>query len=68
MSIGPWEGDGFLVREVRHRAALIVKLAAELFRREHNQPPSPAGALVGPYLKVLSEGIDHDEPIPDGIE
>jgi hypothetical protein len=68
MSRTPWEGDGLLAREPRHRAVLIVKLAAELFRREHNKPPTTAGALVGPYLKVLPEGIDCDEQIPDGVE
>jgi hypothetical protein len=68
MSRSPWEGDGLLAREPRHRAALIVKLAAELFRREHNKAPTTAGALVGPYLRVLPEGIDKDEPCPDRID
>jgi hypothetical protein len=68
MSRAPWEGDGHLARESRHRAALIVKLAAELFRREHNKPPATAGALVGSYLKVLPEGIDRDEQVPKDID
>jgi hypothetical protein len=68
MSRTPWDGDWLLAREPRHRAALIVKLAAELFRREHNKPPTSAGALVGPYLKVLPEGIDKDEPCPGRID
>jgi hypothetical protein len=68
MSRAPWEGDGSLAQETRHRAALIVKLAAELCRREHTKPPATAGALVGTYLKVLPEGIDRDEPVPDRIE
>jgi hypothetical protein len=68
MSRSPWERDGLLAREPRHRAALIVKLAAELFRREHNKAPTTAGALVGPYLRVLPEGIDKDEPCPDRID
>jgi hypothetical protein len=64
----PWEGDGPLAREPRRRAVLIVKLAAELYRRERGQPPATAGALVGPYLKVLPEGIASDDPIPDGLD
>jgi hypothetical protein len=64
----PWEGDGPLAREPRCRAALIVKLAAELYRRERGQAPTTAGALLGQYLKVLPEGIEHDDPIPAGLE
>ncbi len=62
----PWEGDGPLAREPLRRAALIVKLAAELYRRERGQAPTTAGALVGPYLKVLPEGIEPNDPIPTG--
>jgi len=65
MARSPWEGDGLLARETRHRAVLIVKLAAELYRREHGQPPATAGSLLGPYLKVLPEGTERDDPIPD---
>jgi hypothetical protein len=68
MSRAPWEGDGSLAQETRNRAALIVKLAAELFRREHNKPPATAGALVGTYLEVLPEGIDREQPVPGRIE
>ena len=68
ISMTPWEGDTPLSCEPRRRAALIVKLAAELFRREHGQAPVTAGALLGPYLKVIPEGIQKDEPIPDGIK
>jgi hypothetical protein len=68
MSRTPWEGDWLLAREPRHRAALIVKLAAELYRREHHKAPTTAGALVGPYLRVLPEGIDKDKPYPDRID
>jgi hypothetical protein len=64
----PWEGDGQLAKESRRRAVLIVILAAELFRREHGQLPATAGALVGPYLKVLPAGIKHDDPIPTGLD
>jgi hypothetical protein len=63
-----WEGDGPLAREPRRRAVLIVKLAAELYRREHGAPPASAGVLVGPYLKALPEGIHPSEPIPVGID
>ena len=64
----PWEGDGPLAREPRRRAILIVKLAAELYRRENGQPPAIAGLLQGPYLKALPEGIDRDGPIPSGLD
>ena len=64
----PWEGDGPLAREPRRRAILIVKLAAELYRREKSQPPATAGSLLGPYLKILPEGVDRDDPIPSGLD
>ena len=46
--------------ERSRQARLVVHLADQLYRREHdgNPPPSPA-VLVGPYLKDLPEG--HDE-------
>ncbi len=50
-----WEGNGPLAREPLCRANLIVKVAAELYRREHGQPPAKAGALLGSYLKVLPD-------------
>ena len=40
-----WEGESPLAREPRRRAVLIVKLAAELYRREHGRPPENAGAF-----------------------
>ncbi|MFI5456811.1 MAG: hypothetical protein ACHRXM_15295 [Isosphaerales bacterium] len=64
----PWEDDGILPREPRNRAVLIVKLAAELYRREHGQFPPTAEALLGPYLKVLPEGVESDDPIPAGLD
>ena len=63
-----WEGDSALAREPRRRAVLIVKLAAELYRREQGKPPANAGALLGGYLKKLPEGIKQDDPIPAGID
>ena len=63
-----WEENGALVRERRHRSVLIVRLAAELYRREHDAAPPTAGALVGPYLEALPEGITPTEPIPTGVE
>jgi hypothetical protein len=60
----PWEGDGPLAREPRRRADLIVKLAAELYRRERGQAPKTAGSLLDSYLKVLPEGIEPNDPIP----
>jgi hypothetical protein len=63
-----WEGDGVLAREGRRRSALFVKLAAELYRRERGQLPATCGALLGPYLKVLPEGIARDAAIPAGVD
>jgi hypothetical protein len=47
---------------------LIVRLAAELNRREHGAAPATAGALVGPILKALPEGIAATDPIPSGLD
>ena len=63
-----WEGDSILAREPRRRAVLIVKLAAELYRREHGKAPANAGALLDRYLKKLPAGIKSDDPIPAGID
>ncbi len=63
-----WEGNGPLARERRRRSLLIVRLAAELYRREHGAAPATAGALLGPYLKELPEGIAPPDPIPTGME
>jgi hypothetical protein len=63
-----WEGDSGLAREPRRRAVLIVKLAAELYRRVHGKAPANAGALLGRYLTVLPGGIKVDDPIPAGID
>ena len=50
-------GRWTLARERRRRSVLIVRLAAEVYRREHAAAPTTAGALLGPYLKELPEGI-----------
>ena len=63
-----WEGDRPLAREPRRRAVLIVKLAAELYRRERGKPPTNAGSLLDGYLKELPAWIKRDEPIPAGID
>ena len=63
-SASGWEGDGLLAREPRRRLVLIVRLAAELYRREHGKLPSTASELVGAYLSSLPEGIAADGPIP----
>jgi hypothetical protein len=68
MGTAPWEGKGLLAREPRQRAVLIVKLAAELYRREHGRFPATAAALVGPFLKFLPDGIQRDAPIPERAE
>jgi hypothetical protein len=64
----PWEEGGWLTRERRRRSALIVRLAAELYRREKGQPPAAAGALLGAYLKELPEGIVAGDPIPKVVD
>jgi hypothetical protein len=63
-----WEGDGVLAREPRRRAVLIVKVAAELHKRERGKAPSDAGDLLDGYLKELPSGIKLDDPIPAGID
>jgi hypothetical protein len=63
-----WEKDGPLARERRRRPALIVRLAAELYKREHGRSPTRAGDLVGPSLKALPEGIGPEAPIPNDVE
>ena len=66
--LAPWELNGELARERRRRSALIVRLAAELYRRERGQLPPAAGALLGIHLKELPEGIAANDPIPAGLE
>ena len=63
-----WEGTSTLAREPRRRAVLIVKLAAELFRREQGKPPANAALLLDGYLKELPEGIAPGDTIPEGID
>jgi hypothetical protein len=62
------EGAGIFARERRRRSALLVKLAAELYRREHGTPPPNAGELVGGYLQDLPEGVAPGDPIPGALE
>ena len=66
--VPPWEREGELTRERRRRSVLIIRLAAELFRREHGAFPHEAGELLGKDLQVLPEGIAADDPIPAGLE
>jgi hypothetical protein len=66
--LAPWELNSELARERRRRSALIVRLAAEWYRRERGQLPPTAGALLGIYLKELPEGIAANDPIPAGLE
>jgi hypothetical protein len=63
-----WDEDGPLARERRRRSALIVRLAAELYKRERGKAPASAGDLVAPYLKDLPEGIGPNDPIPGDSE
>jgi hypothetical protein len=63
-ALAAWEGGGFLARERRRRSVLLVKLAAELYRREKGELPKTAGALLKGYLKELPEGIGSDDAIP----
>ncbi len=67
-ALSAWEGDGFFARERRRRSVLIVKLAAELYRREKGRAPARAGELLEGYLEELPEGISRDDVIPAGIE
>ncbi|SIO36308.1 hypothetical protein SAMN05444166_4107 [Singulisphaera sp. GP187] len=64
----PWEGQGDLARERRRRSVLIVRLAAEVYRREHGAAPATAGALRGTVLEELPEGIAAADPIPAGLK
>jgi hypothetical protein len=64
----PWDEGGWLTRERRRRSAMIVRLAAELYRREKGQPPATAGVLLGTYLKELPEGIAAGDPIPNVVD
>ena len=50
---GLWEGKGVFARERRRRSVLLVKLAAELYRRESGKPAANAGALT----RQLSQAI-----------
>ena len=64
----PWEGGGELARERRRRSVLIVRLAAELYRREHGAAPATAGALLETILEELPEGIAAADSIPASLE
>jgi hypothetical protein len=64
----PWEGQGALARERRRRSALIVRLAAELYRREHGANPATAGTLLGTVLDDLPDGIAAADAIPTALE
>jgi len=64
----PWEGEGELARERRRRSVLIVRLAAELYRREHGAAPATAGALLETILEELPEGIAAADSILASLE
>jgi hypothetical protein len=64
-----WENlDGFEQAEAREsalRAGLVVRLAEELYKREHGKLPDSPDQLVGPYLKMLPEGyVLPEKPAP----
>ena len=46
-----WQDKGMLAREPRRRAVLLVKLAAELYLREHGKPPRMQARSSGPVFK-----------------
>ena len=64
----PWEGHGPLALEPRRRSVLIVRLAAELYRREHGAARPTAGALLGTVLDKLPDGIAPTDPVPAGLD
>jgi hypothetical protein len=54
-------------RDDRARAALIVLIAEQLYKREHGQDPPSVEALVGPYLKAIPPGyVQPEKQPPDG--
>jgi hypothetical protein len=65
ISPGP---DGFEKAEAREaalRAGLVIRLAEELYKREHGKLPDSPDQLVGPYLKSLPEGyVLPEKPTP----
>ncbi len=63
-----WQDKGMLAREPRRRAVLLVKLAAELYLREHGKPPANAGSLIGTSLQELPSGFKSSDAIPEGID
>jgi hypothetical protein len=63
-----WEGNGVFARERRRKSVLILKLAAELYRRERGERPANAGALLKTYLEELPQGVGRDDPIPTALE
>lgn len=63
-----WDEGGPFAIERRRRSALIVRMAAELFRRETGHPPKSVGELVGPCLEELPDGVAASDPIPKSID
>jgi hypothetical protein len=43
-----------------------LKMAERAFLIEHGRPPKTYGELLGPYLKMLPEGIDPEEVLDPG--
>ena len=63
-----WARTAPCERERKRRSALIVRLAAELFKRERGRMPTTADELIGPDLPSLPEGFAAGDPIPDDRE
>jgi hypothetical protein len=54
--------QGLRIQEQANHRALVVLLASQLYRRDHGSDPPSEKALVGPYLKSLSDdGTGTDE-------
>jgi hypothetical protein len=52
-----------LDNEQATRDATLVRLAEEIYEREHGAPPKTLGELVGPLLDRLPDRYAADDPV-----